>query len=232
MPDDFETRVFSKELWVIAPVIGSAIAITYDVGYFTALDINLFTVFSISEHIAFALEVLPLAILATVILVVGPIAWESGRRSGAVEARQEIATGKKQQFYKKKFFWFQVLFFFWLVGLGYFYRSASSIALLVIYTVTTILAELFPMQLYLRPIILVGLSAFAGLTLAFTIGMDVANAYRDSNNYRYTVKTGDAELKAKVVRSGERGLLFHDEASKQLLLLPWSEIKRISSSRV
>jgi hypothetical protein len=66
--------------------------------------------------------------------------------------------------------------------------------------------------------------------MSFAIGMDIAIGYRNYPNYRYTVKTADAELKAKVIRSGERGLLFHDEISKQLMLLPWSEIKRVSSS--
>lgn len=231
MPDDFGSRVLSKDLWVVAPIIGSAIAITYDVGYFTALDINFFTVFSISEHISFALEVLPLAILASIVLIIGPIAWEGGRKSGAAEAHQQIATGKRSKFYKKRFFWMQIAFFIWLVGMVYFYRSTSSIAMIGIYIATTILAEFFPLYLYLRPIILVGVSVIVGLVLAFSIGMDVARNYRDSKNYFYTVKANEAEFKAKVVRSGERGLLFHDETSKQLLLLPWSEIKRVSSSR-
>src|SRR6266853_6251880 len=109
MADDVGSRIFNRELLVLLPVVGSAIAITYDVGYFTALDINFFTVFTISEHIAFALEILPLAILATVILVIAPIVWDKGRRSSLEELHREKTTGTKTKFYKTRFFWFQVL---------------------------------------------------------------------------------------------------------------------------
>jgi hypothetical protein len=228
MSDNVGSR---KELFVLLPVVGSAIAITYDVGYFYALDINFFTVFTISEHIAFALEILPVAILATIILIVTPIAWDKGRRSGAAEARREITTGIKTKFYKTKFFWTQLAFFIWLVGLAYFYRSATSIAIVLIYAGAIILAEWFAIYLLLQPMVWLGASSLACLTLSFTVGMDVATSYRNSTIYSYAVKTADRELKVKVVRSGERGLLFHEEVSKQLLLLPWNEIKQVSTSR-
>jgi hypothetical protein len=56
---------FSKEILVAVPVLGSAIAISYDVGYFYGLDIKLFTLFSIAEHIVFALEALPFALMVS-----------------------------------------------------------------------------------------------------------------------------------------------------------------------
>lgn len=231
MADDVGSRLFNKELLVLLPVVGSAIAITYDVGYFTALDINFFTVFTISEHVAFALEVLPLAILATVLLVITPIAWDRGRRSGREERHREITAGAKTKFYKSWFFWIGILYPTWIVGLVYFYRSASLIAVLVLYILAMVLIKWFAIYLLLRPLVWIGASSFACLTLSFAIGMDVATSYRNSSRFDYTIKTNDAELKAKVVRSGERGLLFHEEGSKQLLLLPWSEIKRVNSSR-
>jgi hypothetical protein len=64
--------------------------------------------------------------------------------------------------------------------------------------------------------------------LSFALGYDIATGYAANAPYRHTIKIGLLELKAKVVRSGEKGLLFHDEASKQLLFLPWSDIKRVS----
>jgi hypothetical protein len=231
MPDDIMSTLSTKELLVFVPAIGSAIAITYDVGYFAALDINLFTVFSISEHIAFALEVIPLAILASTLLIICPIAFDWGLKIIEQEANFEMRTGKKIKFYEKKTFWLQVVGTIWTIAYVYFDRSRSSIAIAVLFIAAMILIAWLPSTLFSRPVILIGASTIVGLTLAFTIGMDVATSYRNSTIYRYTVKTADTELKAKVVRSGERGLLFHDEASKQLLLLPWSEIKSVSSSK-
>jgi hypothetical protein len=51
----------AKSLAVVATVF----AVAFDVGWFSAIDISLFTLFSISEHIVFALRALPVAIALT-----------------------------------------------------------------------------------------------------------------------------------------------------------------------
>jgi hypothetical protein len=48
-----------KDYLVILPVIGTVCAVTFDVGYFYGIDINLFTLFSLSEHVLFSIEALP-----------------------------------------------------------------------------------------------------------------------------------------------------------------------------
>src|SRR4051794_5219160 len=103
--DTNRASFFNKEMFVVLPIIGSTIAITYDVGYFFALDINFFTVFTISEHITFALEVLPLAILASIILIASPIAVDKGFQGGRAQAKREAETPTaRKKFYAKKFF--------------------------------------------------------------------------------------------------------------------------------
>ena len=63
------SELFTKDLVVAIPLIGTAIAISYDVGYFYGIDILLFTLFSIAEHIVFALEAAPFAFGGAVGLV-------------------------------------------------------------------------------------------------------------------------------------------------------------------
>jgi hypothetical protein len=104
MAEGPKSSAFNRELLVILPLAGSAIAITYDVGYFSALDINYFTMFSVSEHIVFAFEALPLALLATLSLVVAPIAWAKGREGRVKDEHYERLTGKKREYYKTKCF--------------------------------------------------------------------------------------------------------------------------------
>ncbi|AWO94305.2 MULTISPECIES: hypothetical protein [Bradyrhizobium] len=58
-----------KEVAVLIPLIGTAIAISYDVGYFYGLDIKLFTLFSITEHVVFALEATPVAFVLAIFLI-------------------------------------------------------------------------------------------------------------------------------------------------------------------
>jgi hypothetical protein len=51
-PDQKSDGVLSpKDYLVLLPALASAIALTYDVGYFFALDVSYFTFFSLSEHI-------------------------------------------------------------------------------------------------------------------------------------------------------------------------------------
>jgi hypothetical protein len=59
-----------KDYLVILPVIGTVSAVTFDVGYFYGIDINLFTLFSLSEHVLFSIEALPWAFS---VVVVAPI---------------------------------------------------------------------------------------------------------------------------------------------------------------
>ena len=58
-----ENFVVSKDFLVLVPLLAAGVALTFDVGYFSGIDINLFTLFTSSEHIVFALEALPLALL-------------------------------------------------------------------------------------------------------------------------------------------------------------------------
>ena len=59
-----------KDLTVIVPVTASSFAFAYVVGYFYAFDISWFAFFSLPEHLIFALRALPIAIGASVGLLI------------------------------------------------------------------------------------------------------------------------------------------------------------------
>jgi hypothetical protein len=40
---------FKKEFFILVPVLGSALAVIFDVGYFTAIGLNWFSVFSTTD---------------------------------------------------------------------------------------------------------------------------------------------------------------------------------------
>jgi hypothetical protein len=82
---------------------------------------------------------------------------------------------------------------------------------------------------FLSPVVLSALALIFCLAFSFAFGLDTAIRYRNSNEFPYTIKTGETELKAKVVRSGDRGLLFYEKQSKHLLLMPWSRIQAVES---
>ena len=60
---DAAPNLASKEWLLLVPLLGSGLAVTYDAGYFAGIGLHFFTFFSLSEHIVFALGILPLAII-------------------------------------------------------------------------------------------------------------------------------------------------------------------------
>ena len=68
--DAMEKKWSFNELTVAVPIATSGFAFAYVVGYFFAFDIAWFPFFSLSEHVVFALRALPIAIGASVGLVI------------------------------------------------------------------------------------------------------------------------------------------------------------------
>jgi hypothetical protein len=198
-------------------------------GIFFALQINLFSFFSISEHIVFALEVLPLAITASIMIIVIPVAAKSGRVRRERRRQKEIQTGKLP-FYKDGALWFLVLWFFggafwlWLTTSLSGYVGGAEVALFGILGFST--------PQYLRlPYIVASYVMINALIYTFASGYETADRYRNYTSYADAVTSNTGTTNAKLVRSGERGVLFYEETSNGLVFLPWSEIKKISASK-
>jgi len=91
MTENIHTRSspWNEKHLAYVTLFATAIAITYDVGYFYAIKSSFFTLFSLSEHIVFALQALPLAFLlipfgALAILYFGQQPHANWRRSTAI----------------------------------------------------------------------------------------------------------------------------------------------------
>jgi len=60
-----------KDMTTAAPFIATSFAFAFNVGYFWSIDIGWFSLFSLSEHVVFALRALPVAIGASIIFMIG-----------------------------------------------------------------------------------------------------------------------------------------------------------------
>jgi hypothetical protein len=67
---DLPSDLSLKDLVVIAPSAASIFAFAYVIGYFYAFDISWFAFFTFSEHLVFALRALPMAVGASVGLLI------------------------------------------------------------------------------------------------------------------------------------------------------------------
>jgi len=68
-----------RELLIALPLFGTTLAITYDVGFFYGLDMAYFTMFSLAEHIVFALQATPVAFIAALSIPSSFLASQFGR---------------------------------------------------------------------------------------------------------------------------------------------------------
>lgn len=60
-----------KDLIPIAPVIATTFAFAYTVGFFSNIDINWYSLFTLSEQMEFALRAFPIAAASSIIFVIG-----------------------------------------------------------------------------------------------------------------------------------------------------------------
>jgi hypothetical protein len=82
-----------------------------------------------------------------------------------------------------------------------------------------------------RYVVLSAHGTFVLCAFAFSLGYDVATGYQNQTNYPYTVTTAEGDQSAKVVRSGDKGILFYQAGNGQLVLLPWSEVKKVQYNK-
>jgi hypothetical protein len=220
---------FPKDLLVALPVLGTALAVSFDVGYFYGIDINLFTLFSVSEHVTFALQALPAALFLALCALIVPIflnkAGSNRLSDGAAAAARAPATSRP--FYRRMFFWLMVAVTTFMIYhvLQNPTLAANWVTLIMAILVTLSVARETALTSFL------GLAAVYATALAFATGLDLAIAYRNSSSYPYVFKVEGAEIKARVVRSGEKGLLYFEAPSNDLRFVAWSDIKGLSRPR-
>jgi hypothetical protein len=119
-----EAKGLVDRIVTLAPVIGTVLAVTYDVGYFWGVDPAFFSMFS--EHLVFAAQAIPLAVVMTVAIFSGVALLANYQTGGtgfgsASTRRRRIEVG---------FFWFFVLGIFLNVFLGN-YEAAVFIVITV-----------------------------------------------------------------------------------------------------
>jgi hypothetical protein len=226
-----DTIAYEKFL-PVAPLAGASIAIFFDVGYFYGVGIDYFTLFSLTEHIGFALEALPAALIISIFgifldaLVEAPTNWSRIR-----------ATVKGEYNFPKKKLSSQLRTVIW--GMAIFaLLSAASLAYLwhLGFLRIFVLEFVFVMMVATtmsagdrwyssRPIFLLVI----GCTAALLLGEFFGSRYVASPMAHDTIafKSGDP-IAASVIRAGERGVLYAKPQPNVVEFSQWDTIKSIS----
>ena len=230
-----------KEFAVLVPVFGTAIAITYDVGFFWGLDINFFTLFSLTEHIVFAIEALPLALGLSFILTVSFVVSRATDQREEEKTERETSTLDPQQKYEwyhqravraRRASWPWIAF-----TLAFIYFAWASRHLLSLFVFTSCVALLaiglrinilfYPKMIRHSPFVLATYAVIVSLLITFAIGVDVQQRFVRGGKVAHAISLENSELTGRIVRAGERGILFYDPGSREISFVRWETVKRI-----
>lgn len=209
-----------------------------------------FSFFSLSEHLVFALQSLPFAIPPVAILLLSFTTGWYGYRLGHRNAAASIEGldpkfGNVDSTITKSFkildhslwavrsgtgiWWLGAIFLAW-VGQ---YAVAFLLGVIMIFTTIavvspSVLVSVFE-EMSERRSTLAALCAVALLVLSFLIGLQRAGTILTSRAASETIGVENNLLPARLIRGGDKGILFFSLDSKKVRFLRWDSIKQIET---
>jgi hypothetical protein len=200
-----------KDLITVVPLAAVALAAMYDLGVFNAVDKSLFTLFSWSDHIVFALEA-----VFPAIVIVSALGWSLSKFTFDAPLKQQ-PRGR---------LWFLVVLFALLTLMVVLKAGQWDNAVLL----WGLLGLITLCAIFLR-VSLSGVIIAHSLALAFgAYVLGYGNAYQILRlPGEQLLLTTNNQMHGRTFRSGERGLLFYDTTTKKMSFLLWSEVKRLET---
>lgn len=215
-----------NELAVVVPIVASGFAFAFVVGYFLAFDIAWFPFFSLSEHVVFALRALPIAIGASVGLVIA-------LRFSKIEEHWTWLQGKEYLFLHMWIYalilaavfaglsiHFGLAFSFLLIAFGAFVHNRvhvshkSSLANMLYWTTTLLVLCL-----------MTGVGSGSVLRINWTLDLPFAHSMvvKIDNEQRPHV--------GQVIFVGSKGVLFYEYGVDKVQLFRWEKIVSLSECK-
>jgi len=220
------TRFDTKELAVMIPLLGSALAIAYEIGSFVPLGSGAFALFNLSEHLLWALHALPVVVGILAAIAIS-LAYVSFRKSRNALRRRRPDDGRRRKRALRIRAITSAIAGFVLLTSGWSTSSALIIAFgflgfgLAVFVLLPRAAQTLRLQL----IFLI----FFGFLAAMASGLDAARAqlfYTCVADFNFK----DGARSGVLVRSGERGLLLFDPARQTFTFDKWDDLKSVGWS--
>jgi hypothetical protein len=212
-------------------LLGVCVAITFDVGYFWGVDINFFTLFSLSEHTLFAVQALPYVIVIlgfTFFIIFITLAYLDGfnrRRQRRVDAGVSESSRRSLL----RFYLMRGAVVAWFLGSMAWNYSTGSYRLLI--WTAVILAFMVLLEFcsrdYLRSI-LIGAGTTISLVSAFLFGHFLGASYvSDANPIEEIIMKDGTERHIRIIHNGERGILYFDTGAKAVRFEQWDDLRSL-----
>jgi len=232
--DQFQRFDANKDWFLVVPVLGSMLAVTFDVGYFWGTDLNYFTLFSLAEHVLFSFQALPVALMASTAAAAAILMSDTlniRRQTTKLETSNENSTpGNRKKSITKLLWWLWLVAATVLAGV-YIYRGLWGVAIAAVLMIIGIALIYYIPEVTSSKRAILGYIMVSCLIVAFAEGFYSGQRYLVGNNVLHTLAVKDGDIEGRTVRSGERGVLFFGMPDRKLLFIRWDEIKRISDSK-
>ena len=222
-----------KDALIAIPFLASALALTWEIGYFARIRGGAFGLFSIAEHLTFALQALPVALAMSTMGVMGLLS-ERISKSVVVRTPRALKLQRVLNRYRPL-----IAFVSALVGLligAWYFPAGWDVAILVLVSLVPYGFVIFaPTQVLMNPLIICG-GVLLVFIVALGIGAQSARAQIPSSLPLNKIKIGEkgkdteTEISVRILRTGERGVLYFDPVANTFGLLPWDSIKRVNWS--
>jgi hypothetical protein len=206
------------------------------VGYFYGIDINLFTLFSLSEHILFSIEAFPFALLAMLFLLSIYFA-KIGGDEAAIAVVDRIGPRIQSSPQIRALFEFELpkglniivgySLMILSVLLSVFWPNPSLTAKFIFMAMTVLGALILGFRIFRSQRVQLIVGALAGLICVFMLGLAIAQSYVAGSKVLHQLLVGSESLNGRIIRSGERGILFVENEHKRVVFIKWDELKRV-----
>jgi hypothetical protein len=234
--DDAVSKVLLDKSITLVPLFISSVAVSFDVGSFIGVGLGYFTFFSLTEHLLFSLEALPLALLfcfAGIRMLPNIQVWQTMIREKPSRGFPIVRT---------------LIVFFVLIAVsvipsiaGAAFQANKWVSPVTI-AALLLLAPFVPWvaadhkrvasdhnrsKFLAYPIIL-----YFILVLSLSVGMIMGtDVLRDEAKTSVTLKDNRPAIHGRIVRSGERGVLLYEPASRSVRFERWDAIQAVATVR-
>jgi hypothetical protein len=219
---------FTKFL-ALATTGAAAVAVAFDVGYFWGLDINMFTIFSISEHILFSFEALPLAAgcLFSLVIIRSMVPVLSNKLiMPFIDSHNEVSSRRRRA--QTLVILLIMLLIITIIILTLYINKLYIIFLFqpILFLILLINVNKIENKLYIIEYMFIYTTFFIFSCIQGAIIAQRYTAY-DAEALHKITTNDHITLDGRLIRSGEKGVLFFDTEKKQVVFLRWETIDSI-----
>jgi hypothetical protein len=240
LPEELKQYTISKDVFLMVPLLASATGVTFDVGYFYGIGISYFTLFSLSEHLVFALEALPLALIFAIVVVAGVMIYDGVRiqmwvddlNAKLIGPPQNSHTEVKGPLVLRNIGWKNIMY--WILGaavcgLWIYQREWTVVALTSSFLIIYVVSDLW-FQVLLSRRVIMAYGCIVVLCTSFVAGYEWGSRSLAMKMKQDTIELSGSFMQGRILRSGDRGILVYLSESSEIKLVQWSEVKQIARS--